>query len=60
MDLSALRADAGSIAILKPTTHVSADCMVSSGSMPERDQRYFLEGIIEMDEVYLGAPKCGK
>ena len=29
-------------------------------AMRERDQHYMLEGIIEMDEAYLGAPKCGK
>ena len=29
-------------------------------AMRERDQRYMLEGLIEMDEAYLGAPKRGK
>ena len=29
-------------------------------AMKERDQNYLLEGIIEMDEAYLGAPKGGK
>ena len=29
-------------------------------AMKERDQKYMLEGIIEMDEAYLGAPKRGK
>ena len=29
-------------------------------AMRERDHHYMLEGIIEMDEAYLGAPKCGK
>lgn len=28
--------------------------------MRERDQNYLLEGLIEMDEAYLGAPKSGK
>ena len=29
-------------------------------AMHDRDQNYLLEGIIEMDEAYLGAPKRGK
>ena len=29
-------------------------------AMQERDQDYLLQGIIEMDEAYLGAPKSGK
>ena len=29
-------------------------------AMRERDQNYMLEGIIEMDEAYLGAPRRGK
>lgn len=29
-------------------------------AMKDRDQNYMLEGIIEMDEAYLGAPKRGK
>ena len=29
-------------------------------AMKDRDQNYMLEGLIEMDEAYLGAPKCGK
>ena len=29
-------------------------------AMHDRDQNYLLEGIIEMDEAYLGAPKHGK
>ena len=29
-------------------------------AMFERDQRYMLEGLVEMDEAYLGAPKRGK
>ena len=28
--------------------------------MQDRDQNYMLEGLIEMDEAYLGAPKRGK
>ena len=28
--------------------------------MHDRDQNYLLEGILEMDEAYLGAPKHGK
>ena len=29
-------------------------------AMHERDQRYLLNGLVEMDEAYLGAPKRGK
>jgi len=29
-------------------------------AMRERDQRYLLKGLVEMDEAYLGAPKRGK
>lgn len=29
-------------------------------AMQDRDQNYMLEGLIEMDEAYLGAPKRGK
>jgi len=29
-------------------------------AMHDRDQNYLLEGILEMDEAYLGAPKHGK
>lgn len=29
-------------------------------AMHDRDQNYMLQGIIEMDEAYLGAPKHGK
>ena len=29
-------------------------------AMGDRDQKYMLHGIIEMDEAYLGAPKQGK
>ena len=29
-------------------------------AMKDRDQNYMLEGLIEMDEAYLGAPKRGK
>lgn len=29
-------------------------------AMRERDQRYLLNGLVEMDEAYLGAPKRGK
>ena len=29
-------------------------------AMQDRDQNYMVEGLIEMDEAYLGAPKRGK